>query len=305
MRVLFGGAMLAALAISPSNAELPVVSVSVSIANRSGDGVRGLTAAEFRVLEDGVEQLVTSVNHGPAPLSIAVVLDTSDGMAGIGLELAQRSVEHLVAQLAPNDEIAFVSYERGSTVAGPWTARDEFPKLEWSRWKTMPFSEVLQGVYQALGLMNEAKHPRAAVLLISDAEQVGSKYGLRHFVRTRRQSEAGIYGLRTADLLSSSPGIDGPRPGAPSSTETTWDSRGAMVSFDDLVRDSGGLVLPARTTTEAERSVSTLIAMLRDQYVVTFISKKPPDGTYRRLKVELRKGGHKLRYATGYLAKLP
>ena len=236
---------------------------------------------------------------------IAVVLDTSDGMAGIGLELAQRSVEHLVAQLAPNDEIAFVSYERGSTVAGPWTARDEFPKLEWSRWKTMPFSEVLQGVYQALGLMNEAKHPRAAVLLISDAEQVGSKYGLRHFVRTRRQSEAGIYGLRTADLLSSSPGIDGPRPGAPNSTETTWDSRGAMVSFDDLVRDSGGLVLPARTTTEAERSVSTLIAMLRDQYVVTFISKKPPDGTYRRLKVELRKGGHKLRYATGYLAKLP
>ena len=78
-----------------------------------------------------------------------------------------------------------------------------------------------------------------------------------------------------------------------------------MVSFDDLVRDSGGLVLPARTTTEAERSVSTPIAMLRDQYVVTFISKKPPDGTYRRLKVELRKGGHKLRYATGYLATPP
>ena len=52
------------------------------------------------------------------------MLDTSDGMAGIGLELAQRSVEHLVAQLAPNDEIAFVSYERGSTVAGPsdWPA---------------------------------------------------------------------------------------------------------------------------------------------------------------------------------------
>ena len=76
-----------------------------------------------------------------------------------------------------------------------------------------------------------------------------------------------------------------------------------MVSFDDLVRDSGGLVLPARTTTEAERSVSTLVAMLRDQYVLTFTSKKPADDTYRRLKVELRKGGPKLRYATGYLAK--
>ena len=72
-----------------------------------------------------------------------------------------------------------------------------------------------------------------------------------------------------------------------------------MVSFDDLVRDSGGLVLPARTTTEAERSVSTLVAMLRDQYMLRSRSKKPADDTYRRLKVELRKGGHKLRYATG------
>jgi hypothetical protein len=49
--------------------------------------------------------------------------------------------------------------------------------------------------------------------------------------------------------------------------------------------------------------VSTLVAMLRNQCVLTFTPKKPADDTYRRLKVELRKGGPKLRYATGYLAK--
>lgn len=305
MRVVTAALLAGALTLTAAT-QPPVVSVTVTVLNRSDkDRAVRLTPGDFRVLEDGIEQPVTSVSAGPAPVNIAVVLDTSDGMAGIGLELAQRSVEHLVAQLAPDDEVAFVTYERGITVAVPWTTRDKFPKLEWSRWKTMPFSDVLQGIYQALGLMNEAKHSRAAVLLISDAEQVGSKYGLRDFVRTRRESEAGIYGLRTADLLSSSPGIGGPRPGAPHSTITIWDSRGAMVSFDDLVRDSGGLVLPARTTTEAERSVTTLIAMLRDQYIVTFTPKKPPNDTYRRLKVELRKGGHKLRYATGYLAKLP
>ena len=305
MRVVIAAALLAGALTSTAATQPPVVAVTVTVPNRSDkDRAVSLTPGDFRVLEDGVEQPVMSVSAGPGPVSIAVVLDTSDGMAGIGLELAQRSVEHLVAQLTPDDEIAFVTYDRGITVAVPWTVRDKFPRLEWSRWKTMPFSEVLQGIYQALGLMNEAKHARTAVLLVSDAEQVGSKYGLRDFVRTRRESEAGIYGLRTADLMNTSAGIGGPRPGAPHSTVTIWDSRGAMASFDDLVRDSGGLVLPARTTVEAERSVSTLVGMLRDQYVLTFTSKKPPDDTYRRLKVELRKGRHNLRSATGYLAKL-
>jgi hypothetical protein len=232
------------------------------------------------------------------------VRDTSDRMAGLRLELAHRSVEHLVASLGPDDEVALVTYERGITIAVPWTEPGKVPKLEWGRFNTMPFSEILQGIYQALGLMNEAKHSRRAVLVVSNAEQAASKYGLRDFVKSQRESETGIYGLRTADLLSGAVGIGGPRPGAPHSTVTIWDSRGAAISFDDLVRDSGGLVLPARTTTEAERSVSTLVSNLRDQYVLTFTPKKPPDDTYRRLKVELRKGGHNLRYATGYLAKL-
>ena len=252
------------------------------------------------MFEDGAEQQVASVSEGRAPISVAIVLDSSDSMAGLRLQLAQQSVERVVAALAPEDEIALVTYERGVTVALPWTDRGNVPKLEWARWKTMPFSEILQGIYQALGLMNQAKHARTAVVVVSDADQAASKYGLRDFVKSRRESEAGIYGLRTADMLSGPAGIGGPRPGGRGTT--IWDSRGALVSFDDLVRDSGGRVLPARTTDEVERSVSALLSDLRDQYVVAFTSNKPADGTYRRLKVELRKGRHKLRHRLGYLA---
>ena len=104
-----------------------------------------------------------------------------------------------------------------------------------------------------------------AVLVVSNAEQAASKSRSPGFRQKSRESETGIYGLRTAGSPQRRGGIGGPRPGAPHSTVTIWDSRGAVVSFDDLVRDSGGLVLPARTTTEAERSVSTLVAMLRNR----------------------------------------
>lgn len=296
--------IVGALATLTSAAQPLTVSVMVSVTNRSGtERVRGLTATDFRVFEDGVEQEVASVAEGPGPVSVAVVLDTSDGMAGRRMEMAQRSVESLVAGLAPEDEVALVTHEHGISVAVPWTDPAKFPKLEWARWKTMLSSEVLQGVYQALGLINEAKHARTAVILVSNAEQAASKYGLREFVKSRRESETGIYGLRTADLLSGSVGIGGPRPGSPHSNLTIWDSRGALISFDDLVRDSGGLVLPARTAPEAERSATKLVSELRNQYVVTFTSTRLADNMYRRLKVELRKTGPKLRHRTGYLAK--
>ena len=279
------------------------VSVSVTVSHRNGDApVTGLTAADFRVFEDGREQVVTSATVEPAAMSIAIVVDSSDSMAGFRQQLAQQVVEQLVASLTADDEVAVLSYDGRITVPVPWTRPKEFPRLEWARWKTMPSNEVLQGIYQAFGLVNAAANPRTVILAISDAEQVASPYRLSQFVKNRRESETAIYGVRTADLLSGRAAIGGPRPG-PDGT-TLWESRGELISFDDLVRDSGGVVVPARTTAEVGRAVQRLVGDLRHQYVVRFTSSKPPDGKYRKLKVELRKGAHKLRYRGGYLARV-
>jgi Ca-activated chloride channel family protein len=294
-------ALTGAIALAAPQAPT-MVSVAVTVVSRSGDApVTGLTAASFRILEDGREQPLASVTEGPGPISLAIVIDSRDTTAGWRQELAHRAVARLASTLKEEDELALVTYEGKIVIAVPWTSPKEFPIPEWSRWKTMPFSEVFQGVYQALGAMNDAKHARTAVVVISDAEQYASKYGLKDFVKSRRESEAAIYGIRTADLLSSAAAIGGPRPGA--RPVTIWESRGAAVSFDDLVRDSGGRVLPGRTTVEVDRSVDALVAELRNQYVLTFSPSRPFDDSYRRVKVELRNGPHKLRHPLGYLAK--
>ncbi len=295
---------IGALAMGAQHGPPPdtLVSVAVSVTSRSGnERVKGLTAADFRIFEDATERSIVSVSEGSVPVSIAIVLDASDSMVGVRQQLAQQAVERLAGALGTDDEISMLTYDGTIKVAVPWTAGGSVPKLEWVRWKTMPSSELLQGIYQAFGQMNEAKNARIAVIAISSAEQAASRHGLRDFVKSRREGEVSIHGLRTADLLSAPAGIGGPRPGGRGTT--VWDSRGAAVSFDDLVRDSGGRVLPARTTTEVDRSVDALLTDLRTQYVVTFKSAKPFDGTYRLLKVEVRNGSYKLRHRLGYLAK--
>lgn len=277
--------------------------VLVSVSDGSGNRAAGLTAADFRVLEDEREATVASVGAGPGPVSVAVVLDSSDTMTGLPQQLARQAVERLFAQFAPEDELAVVLYEEGKVAfALSWTPGSQVLEMPWQRWKTARFSELLQGVNQAVYAMESAEHPRGAVITISDGTQVASQHPLRGFVKSRRQSEVAIYALRTADLLSTQAGMAGPKPHGPYGT-TTWDSRGALVSLDDLIRDSGGRMLPIRTTDEVERTVRELLSDLRHQYVVTFSPTKPMDGTFRRLKVQVRKSNYKLRYRTEYLSK--
>lgn len=277
--------------------------VLVSVTDGTGSRITGLSAADFTVFEDGREATVASVSGGPGPVSIAVVLDSTDNMTGLPQQLAQQAVERMFAQFAPDDELAVVIYEEGKVAfALSWTPGKSALEMNWGRWKTARFSELLQGINQAVFAMEHAEHPRGAVIAISDGTQVASQHPLRGFVQSRRQSEVSIYALRTADLLNTQAGMGGPKPHGPYGT-TTWDSRGALVSLDDLIRDSGGRMLAIRTTDEVERTVREVLSDLRQQYVVSFSPTKPMDGTFRRLKVQVRKGGYKLRYRTEYLAK--
>ena len=283
-------------------AQPPAVSIPVSVTTSGNAFVPGLTAADFRLLEDGVEQRIESAEAGPGPVSVVIVVDTRDSTAGIGQELAQRSIERMVAALNPDDEIAVISAMGKTFVAVPWSSPKEFPPIDWSRWRTMPNSELLQGVYQGLGLINTAKHPRTAVIAITDSKQVGTKHTLREMLQHRRESEAGIYGLRTGDMMAGQSGVGGPRPSV--NQTTIWESRGALVSFEDLVRDSGGRIMPARMPTEADKNAAAVIAELRHHYVLTFRPAKPFDGSYRKIKVEVRNGIHRLRTRVGYLASV-
>lgn len=71
--------MLACLAGSAQqNAELKEeVAIPTLVLDRAGIPVTGLTAVNFRVLENGGEQTITHVSLENDPLSLAVILDAS------------------------------------------------------------------------------------------------------------------------------------------------------------------------------------------------------------------------------------
>jgi VWFA-related protein len=155
--------------------------------------------------------------------------------------------------------------------------------------------------------MDSARNPRAAILLISDGDENGSRLKLADVVKTRRQSETAVYALKLGQFWeprvdTSGLPIDGAGlpPVAVSPQAHTPDTSNVLR---DLVDDSGGWSWPVQTSTDAELSSRALLDELRYQYLLGYSPRRTLDGKYRKLKVEVRQGGVKVRYRAGYLAR--
>ena len=124
--------------------------------------------AEVRVVADPA----SSADVVRAPISIAVVLDTSGSMSGEKIEEARRSVLRLLSDMRDDDEIAVIRYSDGSEVIQPLVrvgaVRESLParirQLEASGGTNIP-----SGMSAGLHALDESARGRVRrIILVSD-----------------------------------------------------------------------------------------------------------------------------------------
>lgn len=86
------------------------VTVDVSVRERSGRPVTGLTAADFQVFDNGVLQQVDEVSYGRVPIDITVALDVSYSVTGALLDRLRQAVVQLMRDLRPEDRLKLVLF---------------------------------------------------------------------------------------------------------------------------------------------------------------------------------------------------
>ena len=106
---------LAAAMIYPSAAQGPfrsnrtVVSVNVSVKDKNAP-VTGLTAADFRLTDNGTEHAIDAVGMEAFPIDLTVVLDTS-GSTGSGIMRLIAETETLARRLRPSDRFRLLTID--------------------------------------------------------------------------------------------------------------------------------------------------------------------------------------------------
>lgn len=340
-RVLTAG-MLALSAAEAAAQEPPtfragvdLVTLGVSVVDLVRDRpVDGLTAADFRVLEDGRPQTVSAVTHERRPVSLCVVLDASGSMAfDLRRQLARLTIDTLLGGLAPGDEVSAVVFRDRVEVRQPWTRVADLTSANWGD-APVGGSALVDGVRAGLSLLDSARNPRHVIVVITDGFENSSRASLASLTTTRRQSEAAIYGVaigtpnRAETTTAGAPvPIDAEVGVVPDVHLTGSGASGAALVqppevlpppqavvppapvpqpnlIERLADEAGGILMRARSSAEAGQAARNILIDLATQYTLGYVPSRPVDGRYRRVKVELpgRGRGTFVRHRAGYLA---
>lgn len=265
--------------------------VTVPVTLTGHDSVRPageLSAADFRIYEDGVLQQLALVSHEPRAISLCILLDSSPSMASGRQALASRTIDALLAGLNGDDEAALLFFASKVRTAFPWTRGRDIKPVSWLEWRVSLGTALLDALREGLTMMEQASNPLPVILVVSDGGENASRTPLAKLVASRRQSETLVYGIDT-ELQPSrfAPPVN----------------RAFSNFLPDIVGDSGGTVYEVKSPEAGETAARAMLEELRSQYTLGYVPKRAPDGTFRQLKVETTARGYTVRYRAGYLAE--
>lgn len=298
-----------------------VVVVPVTVTDRSGRFVTGLTADQFEIRDSGERRAVVQFSTERVPVSLGILLDISASMAtdvkARALDEARwadtgRALELLVDRLDPRDEVFFAPFSDKVGLAVPWT-RDH-------QQVTRAFKTIRPGGYTALfdavrliaPVFEKAAHARQALLVISDGRDslvprltsriVPSSTPLSRAQQVQleilqRQQVLRDAAIGAAQAAVKKSGAALYTIGMGTGTEASVDRQ----NLETLTGDSGGYVEAISHSSEILAAVSRMFDELQSQYVLAF-EPAHADGRYHEIEVTHTNRDFLVRGRTGYQA---
>lgn len=162
----------------PFHVQTKVVQVPVSVTAKGGDTVDGLVARDFRVLDDGVPQVVTVDDFGTglAPISLVIAIQTS----GISTP-ALASIRHIGGMIQPlvagaRGEVAVMSFDSRVQWLQDFTRDDDKIRDAVKNLKPGAAGQarMLDAIAEAADHMR-TRRGRKILLLISETRDRGSE----------------------------------------------------------------------------------------------------------------------------------
>jgi Ca-activated chloride channel family protein len=273
-----------------------LVALNVVVTDGQQKFVTGLSADQFLVFEDGVQQDVSFFAAKDVPLDLAILLDTSASMTD-KLTTMQEAAIGFASTMRPGDRVTIVDIKDTVKVLLPLAAEPadapEAIRATFARGGTALYN----GLYMTLKDMVKQRRDngevrRQAIAVLSDGEDTASLIGFDDVMDVAKQSGIAIYTitLRSPYLVKTA---------AANGQRYFSQSEFGMKA---LAQETGARAFFPSDISELAGVYGSIAEELATQYAIGYTSKNPKkDGAFRRVIV--RVGDHpgaRTRTRSGY-----
>ena len=276
------------------------VRLPITVTDKKGQLVTGLTQSDFMILEDKVPQQIdsfTSEENNNLPLYVAVLMDTSPSTAG-KLKFEQESAMNFIQTVVRprKDRVLFATFDDQITLRQDFTDRLELlDRAVFAVKATGKQTALYDAIWQFCDEKMRSAQGRRSLVVITDGDDTYSRADINDAIDIAQRTETTIFAISTkAGLSSSVPGVE-------AGTVKDQGDKG----LDRLCAETGGAAFFTGDMLALERSFTKIARELRSQYLITYKSTNNLyDGSYRRVEVRLSSGHDNMKPRTkrGYKA---
>jgi Ca-activated chloride channel family protein len=272
--------------VAAAQSPRPTVSVLVSVSDKKGSAISNLTAADFKVREDGKAQVITKVdNASTSPLSILFLVDQSGSTINAASDLKKvlnAAVQFIRSSMQPGrDKVALATFQTTVNLQQDFT--DNVDQFVQTMSKTIgrvgggtAFNDAIYGASTLL----ERRAGRRLILVVGDGYDTASRFSRSDAIKAARKADVWIVAIA----------LQSPQPPGPF-------SRGGDQSLEAISEESGGRFFKSSDLKQFDKIREELQAQYLLQYESTN-SNLTDD--YRAIRVETVDKNYKARHRSGY-----
>ncbi len=276
------------------------VRLPITVVDKKGQFVPGLTRNDFLIFEDKVAQQVETFSDDlgeTLPLYVVVLMDTSPSTAG-KLKFEQESAMNFIHTVVRprRDQVLFATFDNEINLRQDFTDKLDLLDKAVDGVKGLGSQTALfDAVWQFCDEKLRSVAGRRVMVIVTDGEDTYSRANIRDAIDIAQRTETTIFAISTkAGFLSTVPGVE--------AGQVKDQKDRDLVT---LAEETGGVAFFTGDMLSLERSFTKISKELRAQYLLTY---KPLndryDGSFRKIEVKLAtgRGDLKIRTKHGYKA---
>ncbi|HYE88929.1 MAG TPA: VWA domain-containing protein [Vicinamibacterales bacterium] len=271
-----------------------LVVLHVSVRDRGGRYIKGLTRDAFTVIDAAKPQTLTMFSAEEVPASVGVLVDNSNSMRPSRDRVIASSVA-FARNSHPQDEIFVLTFNETVRRAwGPAIVAETDPAKFGAAMDTAivarGMTAIYDGILSGLSQLQHARHTRQVLIVVSDGGDNASKAKRDDVVARVRESDATVYTVALVDPLvrDGNPGL-----------------------LRRLASETGGESYHPRELDDVSDAFERIAKDIRNAYTLAYVPTPTDDkasGRRRAVKVYVRSpDGRPLRVRTrdGYFEPSP